>query len=153
MYDGSFQNMWAIKNPTLRSIWLRCIYKDIFSNERRYRFNLADSPSCTICGQVESISHQLFECNNAQSLWRMYSRLTGGTVNSLLDIITSTESVEREIIKSVIIKRLIQIDRSAGLSLQRLKNEIIYYYRIESQVSSNTSINWLGRIRMIQQIS
>ena len=83
----------------------------------------------------------------------MYSRLTGGTVNSLLDIITSTESVEREIIKSVIIKRLIQIDRSAGLSLQRLKNEIIYYYRIESQVSSNTSINWLGRIRIIQQIS
>ena len=144
--EGWQGRLWQIKNPQLRRYRLKLFYKDIFSNERRYRFNLADSPSCTICGQVESISHQLFECNNAQSLWRMYSRLTGGTVNSLLDIITSTESVEREIIKSVIIKRLIQIDRSAGLSLQRLKNEIIYYYRIESQVSSNTSINWLGRI-------
>ena len=150
--EGWQIGIWRIKNPHLRNYRLKLLYKDIFSNERRHRFNLTDSPNCPICGQVESISHQLFECINAQGLWGMYSRLSGKVVRSLLDIIICVESDECEIIKSVIIKRLIQIDRSAGLSFQRLKDEVTHYYRIEAQVSPRAKRTWSTRIQALQHI-
>ena len=66
----------------------------------------------------------------------------------MLDIITCTESIDLEIIKSIIIKHLIQIDRSTGLSIEALKQEIRHYYRIESCVSSSSRF-WIQRMRSI----
>ena len=91
---------------------------------------MTNSPNCTSCQQVESVSHQLFECQNAQSLWGMYNSITGKTVNNFVDIITCNEEIDIEIIKSIIIKRLIQIDRSVGYSIEALKQEVRHYYRI-----------------------
>ena len=136
-------NIWKIKNPHIRSYRLKILYKDIFSNERRFRFNLTDSPNCVLCGQIESVSHQLLECPNAQRLWTMYHRLTGKVVNSMLEIISFTDSLENEIMKSIIIKRLIQIDRSAGINFVALKAEIKHYFRIEACSSKNSSRFWL----------
>ena len=143
--------IWKIKNPHLRGYRLKLLYKDIFSNERRHRFGLTDSPSCAICNQVESVSHQLLGCTNAQRLWNMYRRITGNDISSMLDVITCTTEIEKEIAKSVIIKRLIQIDRSEGFSFERLKQEIKHYYRIEACISDKSKHFWERCIRQIEQ--
>ena len=150
-FKEHFRNLWLIKHPALRAIRLRLCYKDIFSNERRHRFGLTDSPSCAICNQVESVSHQLLECTNAQRLWNMYRRITGNDISSMLDVITCTTEIEKEIAKSVIIKRLIQIDRSEGFSFERLKQEIKHYYRIEACISDKSKHFWERCIRQIEQ--
>ena len=73
----------------------------------------------------------------------MYHRLTGKVVNSMLEIISFTDSLENEIMKSIIIKRLIQIDRSAGINFAAIKAEIKHYFRIEACSSKNSSRFWL----------
>ena len=121
----NWQNqIWQIKNPHLRGYRLKLLYKDIFSNERRHRFGISDSPNCAICGQVESVAHQFFECANARKLWDLYNRLTGKSMTDFLQVIVCTERIDIEIIKSIIIKCLIQIDRSNNINLAKLKYEI-----------------------------
>ena len=144
--------IWKIKNPHLRGYRLKILYKDVYSKERRHRFKLTNSPNCIVCGQVESVTHQLLECINAQRLWEMYRRLTGRAITSMLDVITCTPEIDSEIAKSVIIKRLLQIDRSTGFSFERLKQEIIHYYRIEACLSNKSTNFWRQRIRTIEQI-
>ena len=136
--DDWQRRLWLIGNCQLRSYRLKLLYKDIFSNERRFRFGLSDSPNCVGCGQIETISHQLLECDNAKRLWDMYHRITGKTVDSLLQIIVCTEPIEIEIIKSIIIKRLIQIDRSRHCTLASIKQEIRHYFRLEACLSRNS---------------
>ena len=108
---------------------------------------MAISPDCTICGQVESVTHQLLECANARNLWGMYTRITGKAISCMVDVIACTEALETEIIKSIIIKRLIQIDRSTGFTIEALKNEIRHYFRLEACVTHNPV--WNQRIRQI----
>ena len=67
--------LWKIRNPVLRSYRLKLMYKDIYCNERRARFNLCDSPNCPICGELETVTHQLFDCKNAKRMWVVYYKL------------------------------------------------------------------------------
>lgn len=130
--------IWKIGNPQLRAYRLKVLYKDVFSNERRHRFGISDSPNCVICGQIESIEHQLLECTNARKLWEIYFRITGNSITNLLQIIICTESIEIEIVKSIIIKRLIQLDRSRNINIAGIKQEIKHYFRLESCLSINS---------------
>ena len=142
--------LWKIKNPQLRGYRLKLLYKDVFSNERRHRFKLSESPNCSICGQVESVTHQILECANAQRLWAMYYRITGRPVRSMLEIITCTESIDIEMIKTIIIKRLIQIDRSAGVNLVAIKKEIVHYFRVEACSLSKSYQFWMQCINNVE---
>lgn len=149
----NWQNqIWQIKNPHLRGYRLKLLYKDIFSNERRHRFGISDSPNCAICGQVESVAHQFFECANARKLWDLYNRLTGKSMTDFLQVIVCTERIDIEIIKSIIIKCLIQIDRSNNINLAKLKYEIKKYYRIEACISNNSERAAQFWTRCIQRI-
>ena len=145
--------LWQIGNPQLRAYRLKLLYKDIFSNERRHKFGLSDSPDCIICGQIESVNHQMVECANARKLWDMYRRLTGKSVDSLLQAIICVEEIDTEIVKSIIIKRLIQIDRSRNINLACIKQEILHYYRVEACLSKslNATQRWNRRMREIEQ--
>ena len=42
---GTWFNLWKIKNPHLRNYRLKVAYKDVYSQERRFKFRLNDSPS------------------------------------------------------------------------------------------------------------
>ena len=148
---GWQKGIWQIKNPHLRSYRLKILYKDVFSNERRHRFGLTDSPNCAICGQIETVAHQLVECTNARKVWDMYHRLAGRSINELLQVITCTEGIEIEIIKSIVIKHLIQIDRSMNLNLTLLKQEIKRFYNIEANIAPNLSQFWTLQLRHIEQ--
>ena len=58
---------------------------------------------------------------------------------SFLDVLTHEQSLPIEIVKSVVLKKLIQIDRSVGLNCEQLKVECSRYLRIEAVANHGTS--------------
>ena len=133
---GTFSNIWRLKNPSLRAIRLKTIYKDIFSNERRYRFNISPSPGCDVCGQLETVEHQLYSCGNARRVWNLFYRLSGINIGSLYEVLICTGNLEVEIVKSIMIKSLIQIDRSLNRSDREIISECSYYLGIEAKANA-----------------
>ena len=83
--------------------------------------------------------HQLFTCNNAKRFWDLGSRITGTgdvTVSSLDQSSMSkqlevSQNMPNEIIKSVIFKLLIQIDRSKDLNEIDIKRIMLHWINIE----------------------
>jgi hypothetical protein len=133
----SIRNIWSIKNPTLRNVRLKVLYKNVYSNERRFNFRLTDSPACAICGTPESVEHQLLTCPNAQAFWNYYFQFTSQRVDSFEDILSASQSTAIELVKSVILKKLIQIDRSSGQPLNVVQQECLYYLRLETIVNQS----------------
>ena len=136
VYEATLSNTWAIKNPTLRAVRLKVLYKDVFSNERRYRFGLVNSPRCDICGGLESVEHHLFSCQNARRLWALYNRLTNQGVNNLFDVLICGNNPSFEIIKSIVLKALIQIDRSKDKTEREIVSQCSFFLRIEARTNS-----------------
>ena len=64
-------------------------------------------------------------------------------MGSMLDIIICTENIEIEIIKSIIIKRLIQIDRSIGVNYAGLKQEIKHFFQVEASADKKLARFWI----------
>ena len=134
-YVDTYKHLWMIKNPTLRACRLKLIYKDVFSNERRFRFRLADSPDCEVCGQIESVEHHFFLCTNATRMWDLYYRITGFRISSFFEVLTCSSDVGNEIIKSTLIKALIQINRSSNKSDREIVMDCRHYIGIEVRLS------------------
>ena len=136
-------NLWKIKLPSLRAARLKIIFKDVFSNERRHRFKIAASPMCTFCGQVETVEHQLFLCANAARLWQLYQRITHRAISSLYDLLICENNIPYEIVKSVFVRALLQIDRSSGRVEKDILSECVYYLNIEARSNSHRSEEFL----------
>ena len=134
-YVDTYKHLWMVKNPTLRACRLKLIYKDVFSNERRFRFRLADSPDCEVCGQIESVEHHFFLCTNATRMWDLYYRITGFRISSFFEVLTCSSDVGNEIIKSTLIKALIQINRSSNKSDREIVMDCRQYIGIEVRLS------------------
>ena len=148
--EASLANVWEIRNPTLRAIRLKILYKDVFCNERRHRFGLAVSPLCAICGQVETIEHHLFLCTNANRLWDLYQRLTNQSITSMFDVLSCSKICAHEIVKSIILKALIQIDRSKDKTDRELVSQFIFFLKIEAITSkkySNALLDFVNELR------
>jgi hypothetical protein len=58
-------------------------------------------------------------------------------VKSLEDIIPASQSTATEIVKSIILKKLIQIDRSTGQPISVVQQECLYYLRLEIIVNQS----------------
>ena len=132
-YESDFARIWLIKNPSLRAVRLKVIYKDIFSNERRFRFKIALSSDCEVCGMVETVDHHLFSCSNANRVWRLYRQVTGSQIESLFDVISCGSDRVHEIIKSVCLKALLQIDRSKNVTDRAILAQCLYFLNIEAR--------------------
>ena len=135
----TWHNLWRIKNPTLRAIRLKVLYKDIWCQEKRFKLGIATDAKCTICGLTESATHQLFLCNNAKRIWEIGCKvigtrelnLTEGDLGTLSRLIEVSPNSTNEIIKSVIFKLLIQIDRSSVLNETEIKRIMAHWLNIE----------------------
>ena len=75
--QNTWHNLWLIKNPILRSIRLKILYKDVWTNEKRLKLKMTNDDKCVICGEVETVFHQLFTCSNARRLWIIFKELMG----------------------------------------------------------------------------
>ena len=128
--------LWKIRNPSLRNVRLKVLYKDVYCQERRNRFGLADSPFCEICNSVEDVQHQLFDCKNSKRMWQLYEKIFGCSV-SFKEVVLIKSSIPAEIVKSTILKLLIQIDRSAHLSIHHIILRIIHSLDLELKVTNN----------------
>ena len=140
----TWTNLWLIKNPTLRSIRLKILHKDIWTQEKRSKLGICNSSACEICGETETVAHQLVTCNNAKRMWN----LVGQSINrqflqgsyspeeNLAKLMVVSSDFAYETVKSVIFKLLIQIDRSRNLSIKQINKHIIYWLRIE-QIAIN----------------
>ena len=115
----------------------------MYSNERRCRFGLTDSPSCQICGGVETVQHQLFECRNACALRVLVKNTYNYEFENLESVIIPGKNAHEEMIKSVMLKSLIQIDRSAGFTEEGLKSMVNYFLTIEKIVSEKQKDEYL----------
>ena len=127
-----YSNIWNIKHPGLRAFRVKLLFKDVFSNERRFRFGMSDSALCEHCGIVESVEHQLLECSNASRLWQLFRLLSGESTTSIREVLHCSMNMTNEIIKSVIIKRLLQIDRSRDVPIRSIAIECLFHFRIKS---------------------
>ena len=135
-----FLNLWNIKHPTLRGYRYKVMVKDVFSNERRFRFQLSESPFCCHCLAVETVEHQLLECANAQRMWQLYAALTGVDITITQDIILCSPNITHEVLKSVIIKRLLQIDRSVNQNDKSIVAECLFYLNLELLACSKINL-------------
>jgi len=132
MEKQTFKCIWGLGFPKAIGYRLKIVYKDVFYNHRRYRAGLTDSPNCAICGSVESLEHMLFDCVNAKKLWQFYSQVTGvDTPDCLYDAICFTEDYACEVVKTIVFKRLVAIDRSCFLSFDSFLNEVVRWAIIE----------------------
>ena len=130
-------NLWLIKSPALRAIRLKILYKNVYSNERRFRFGLTDSPECQICKEVETVQHQLFDCRNARAMRQLVQSNYGLEFENLESLIIPGKNSREEMIKSVLLKMLIQINRSEGITEEGFKSMVKYFDKIEQMIEDN----------------
>ena len=129
-------NLWRIRNPTLRNYRLKVLYKDVYCQERRFRFGLTNSPRCTICNEIETVQHQLFDCKNAKRMWQIYNNIFKETINFKTAIIVKSNDAS-ELAKAVILKLLVQIDRSMFVSTHYICLQIKQVLKLETLITNN----------------
>ena len=158
---SSWNNLWLINNPTLRAIRLKILYKDIWSQEKRYKLGISNNSTCTICGEIESSIHQLFLCSNAIRIWNialnpigMSFPANGMSNQSIADLIQVSNDLGLELVKSAIFKLLIQIDRSSNMNSVSVLNNISYWVCINLKAIRNKSrldVNLINRLEGIMR--
>ena len=74
----------------LREFQLKILNRIVFTNEKLFRFGMADSPSCAFCQtEVESVEHLLFSCRVSSSFWKH-------VLSSLRDYNISVDNLKEE---------------------------------------------------------
>ena len=147
---NTWQHLWQIRNPTLRAIRLKILYKDVWCQEKRFKLKLNSSDACNICGEAESAIHQLFQCSNARKLWSYVAEFIGLKLDnnlpipdqSVVNLIQVLADITSELIKSVIFKLLIQIDRSVNITKRDAYRTLSYWLSIsKSQINKRLKGN------------
>ena len=141
-------NLWLIRNPTLRAIRMKILHKDIWTQEKRYKLGITNNNACDICGEPESVIHQLFTCSNASRIWNNFS-IFGNNHDchkkAFVNLIAVSNEFAYETVKSAIFKVLIQIDRSRHLSIAQIKKQILFWLQVDliaiNQKGNNNKYN------------
>ena len=129
-------NLWKIRNPILGNYRLKVLYKDIFCQLRRYQFGLINSPMCLVCKETETVQHQLFECRNGKRMWNIYYMIFSET--TLFKKIVMVElCAVTELVKAVILRLLMQIDRSEHVLINFIYLQIKQMLELEALVNKN----------------
>ena len=155
---NTWNSLWLIKNPTLRAIRHKVLYNDVWTNEKHFKFKLMQDDKCTICGETETVFHQLFLCKNAVRFWTIFSEITGKEIPTNVGHFARTISVTNdyliEVLKACILKLLIQVDRSKDMTLVQIRRYLLYWVKIEhSSITSKLKRNKSQIQRLTQVIS
>lgn len=147
-----FKRVWKIRQPNLRAIRLKVLYKEIFSNERRHRFGIADSPLCVGCRLVETVEQQLFECTNARRAWLMLRDLSVVGIQSFKEVIECKDNMIVEQLLTAIIKALIQIDRSHNMPIKCIAQSCAHFLHINAACSKSQERELMGMIDKLNKV-
>ena len=99
-------------------------------------------------------------CSNAKRIWNIGRKLLGSRELSLVDndqstfvnLIEVSPQIPNEIIKSVIFKLLIQIDRSRNLNEIEIKRIFAFWVNIEYLAMSKTFKNNVSQLAFLKSI-
>ena len=114
----------------MRIIKFRLLHCDIFSRERMFRFKMVESPNCEFCGEIETIKHQLWDCQRAKVVWEFINTLIRqcnlGQQISFENLFTGFNPINttKEAVMTRLIQMLMQIDRSRNIDTRYIKTEI-----------------------------
>ena len=134
----TFKSIWLIKYPKLIALRLKLIYRSLYPNSRRFAAKLCEHPNCSICGEIETYDHMLFDCDNAKRLWNMYSEVAALDMpDNLYDAINYCEYFKAELAKTFIFKALIGIDRGVNMTRNMLCALIQSYERVDDCLTSD----------------
>ena len=87
VYSLSFRTTLESK---LREFQFKILNRIVFTNEKLFRFGMADSPSCAFCQtEVESVEHLLSSCRVSSSFWKH-------VLSSLRDYNFSVDNLKEE---------------------------------------------------------
>ena len=96
------------------------------------RFGMIADDKCAICNEIETVEHQLYDCTNAKRV-REYGTATNGTrIDTFYDMLSCGTDKKEEDTKAIIIKCLIQIDRSRNLTLESFRRMVGFYKSIST---------------------
>jgi hypothetical protein len=118
--QSTFANLYKkIMDPALRHLRFRILHNDIFTHKKMYKLSMTNSERCPNCNSVETLQHQLFDCEGPQALWRVFNNLMSNLGGEDLQVHSFAEAVNiqcnsntvSETIKSIVLKCCIQIDR------------------------------------------
>ena len=108
------------------------------------RFGMINVDNCEICNNLETVTHQLFDCTNASKL-REFARIIDGTIiEDFYDLLNCTKNRTREVMKAAIIKCLIQIDRSKNITIDKFK-DIVNHYKALERILELTAVRLSGK--------
>jgi exonuclease III len=115
------------KNAKLRNIYYRLIHRDFFTYSRMKKYKMTESDLCPRCGQIETVSHLLWECANVKIVWNEYNAFMSKVgqeqelVRSYNSIYTAGNKPSTNIIKIKIIQELIQKERLTHWNSEKME--------------------------------
>jgi len=139
----NWRNIWKVGNPTFRSILYKVAHKDVFCNTRRLNCKLTADNLCVICSIPEDFNHQLVDCPNARRFWLKCNSVFDIQINSIDDIMSMNWNKNELLIIAVVLKALIQIDRSKDLNWEAMVSRIKAQLNIENTVKRNINVTKL----------
>jgi hypothetical protein len=108
-----------ILDPSLRALRFRILHKDVFCGAKMFKIGMSASPNCAVCGEIETVQHQLFECSGPRRLWQYYNSVMLDFGRHDLQVFNFKEAIlipsestfVTESLKSIVLKFCIQIER------------------------------------------
>ena len=126
-----------LTNSKLQTILLRVLNGDVYAKSRMLKFGMIESDECERCGERETISHLLLECNYVNSLWSICSKLTSIPTINLNTILGYHDYHDKTTITvhCEIIRRLLAINRPTVNQFSLLKSVMNKLIIVEKGVS------------------
>ena len=94
-----------LTSTKLKSTFLRVAHKEVYCNEKLFRYGLNMSPNCARCNELDTFRHKLFECEYVTRIWNQVFQITGNQNNQaqadIMDKAMCT-SIETDIVTQTI---------------------------------------------------
>lgn len=76
-----FNSLKKVTSTRLKSLYLRFLHGDIYTNERLFRFGLREDPNCDKCHEIDTLEHRLESCMYSKDLITKTIELTSKIAN------------------------------------------------------------------------
>ena len=140
-----------LTNVRTKSTILRAIHGDIYCGSRLKKFGMTDTDECPRCNAVETITHQLWECNYATKVWITVTKLTGIKIVSLNQILGHDPTHDKTTLTlhAEIIRQLMAKDRPTTNPLLLVKSTINRLSIVEKGITKYQINNMLNELLKI----
>jgi hypothetical protein len=80
-----FSKLSKLTSTRHKSLYLRILHGDVYTNDRLFKFGLKDNPTCDHCDGIDTLSHRLLECRRYTELIEEICGLTRTLIDGDID--------------------------------------------------------------------